>query len=87
MTDNHPTTAAQYRAHVKEQEQKEAFQQRARSLATNLLALPLIAFLLMLAIGAVHGFAPAIPAIGYGTTILLVLGADALSAVAKKFRK
>ncbi|MFJ3588595.1 hypothetical protein ACIQUY_04805 [Streptomyces sp. NPDC090231] len=87
MIDNHPTTAAQYRAHVKAQEQKAAFQQQARSLATNLLALPLTAFLLMLAIGAAHGFAPAIPAIGYGTTILLVMGADALSAVTKKFRK
>lgn len=87
MTDNHPTTAAEYRAQAKAQKQKEASQQRARSLAASLLALPLIAFLLMLAIGAIHVFAPAVPAIGYGTTILLVLGADALAGVAKKFRK
>lgn len=87
MTDNHPTTAAQYRARAKEQEQREALRKRTVNLVSGLLALPLIAFLIMLAVGAAHGFAPAIPAIGYGTTFLLVLGADALAAVTKKFRK
>jgi hypothetical protein len=65
---------------------REAFVNNVSKLATNLILLPLDAFVLMLAIGAAHGFAPAVPAIGYGTTILLVLGADTLSTVTKKFR-
>ena len=87
MTTNTPRTAAEYRAQVKEREQREAFVKRATNFTANLILLPLLAYVLMLAIGAVHGFAPAVPALGYGTTLLLVLGADALAVVTKKFRK
>ncbi|MYY03076.1 MULTISPECIES: hypothetical protein [unclassified Streptomyces] len=87
MTTNHPATPAENRARAKEQRQREAFQQSAVKLATDLALLPLVALVLMLAVGAAHGFAPAVPAIGYGTTVLLVIGADALAYVAKKFRK
>ncbi|MFG3014319.1 hypothetical protein ACGFZB_28650 [Streptomyces cinerochromogenes] len=82
-----PKTPEERAAEARERRRKDAAQQRAASLAASLTLLPLVAFVLMLAVGAVHGFAPAVPAIGYGTTILLVLGADALSTVTKKFRK
>ncbi|MFE7624259.1 hypothetical protein [Streptomyces sp. NPDC057509] len=87
MTTDHPTTAGEYRARAKEQKQREAFREGATRFVSNLALLPLIAFILMLAVGAVHGFAPAVPAIGYGTTILLIVGADALAHVTKKFCK
>ncbi|MGH8967299.1 MAG: hypothetical protein ACRDXB_18500 [Actinomycetes bacterium] len=87
MTNNHPTTADEYRAKVKAEKQREAFHQGTIKFASNLALLPLVALVLMLAAGAVHGFAPAVPAVGYGTTILLILGADALAYVTSKFRK
>lgn len=34
------------------------------------------AWIVMLAIGAVHGVAAALPAFGYGTTVLITLGLD-----------
>ncbi|GAB1326954.1 hypothetical protein [Streptomyces sennicomposti] len=82
-----PQTPAEYRKQRAEEKQREAFQRNAAKLGAGLMLLPLLAFVLMLAIGAVHGFAPAVPAIGYGTTVLLILGADALAVVVKKFRK
>lgn len=82
-----PRTAAEYRAQERDRKQKEAFQARAVDFTANLILVPLLAFVLMLAVGAVHGFAPAVPALGYWTTVLLVLGADALATVTKKFRK
>ena len=68
-------------------QQKEAFQKGFGVAAVTLMLLPVVAFILMLAVGAVHGFAPAVPAIGYGTTILIALGLDALALVTKPFRK
>ncbi|MFD5198818.1 hypothetical protein ACFWM7_01345 [Streptomyces sp. NPDC058375] len=51
-------------------------------------ALPLQAFILMLATGAVHGAFIAVPAIGYGTSILWVLGANLLAGFTRRlFRK
>lgn len=82
-----PATAAEFRRQAKERAQKEAFQAQFNKLVGQLAMLPVVAYILMLAVGAAHGIAPAVPAIGYGTTFLLVLGADALSDVAKKFRK
>ena len=87
MVSDIPRTAAELRAQAKERERKEAFERAAGKFLGTLLLIPLLAFLLMLAVGAVHGFAPAVPAIGYGTTLLLVLGVDALSALTKLFRK
>ncbi|MFJ3248338.1 hypothetical protein [Streptomyces sp. NPDC086782] len=87
MVTDYPKTAAEYRQQAKEQAQREAFQRNILKLGAALLLLPLLAFVLMLAVGAVHGFAPAVPAIGYGTTILLVMGAHALAVVTKRFRK
>ncbi|MEU1254801.1 hypothetical protein ABZ445_16125 [Streptomyces chartreusis] len=82
-----PKTAEQRAKEARERKQKEAFQAGCAKLGTALLLMPLVAFTLMLAIGAVHGFAPAVPAIGYGTTILIVLGVDALALVTKPFRR
>jgi preprotein translocase subunit SecD len=87
MVNGHPRPSAQFRQQAQERARKEAFARNAGRFLTTLLLLPLVAFLLMLAVGAVHGFAPAVPAIGYGTTLLLVLGVDALSALTKLFRK
>lgn len=87
MVTEYPQTAAEYRKQEAERKPKEEFQRHASRLLGGLAVLPLLAFFLMLAIGAVHGFVPAVPAIGYGTTVLLILGADALAVVTKKFRK
>ncbi|MEU3729987.1 hypothetical protein AB0E81_11340 [Streptomyces sp. NPDC033538] len=87
MVNDVPRTAAEYRAQERERKQKEALQKRAANFTANLILLPLLAYVLMLAIGAVHGFAPAVPALGYGTTLLIALGFDALAVVTKKFRK
>jgi hypothetical protein len=82
-----PSTAAEFRRQRAEEKQTEAVQAGCARLGGALALLPVVAFVLMLAVGAVHGFAPAVPAIGYGTTFLLTLGADALALVTKKFRK
>jgi hypothetical protein len=82
-----PTTAAEFRRQRAEEKQTAAVQAGCARLGGALALLPVVAFVLMLAVGAVHGFAPAVPAIGYGTTFLLTLGADALALVTKKFRK
>ncbi|MFD4699780.1 hypothetical protein [Streptomyces niveus] len=52
-----------------------------------LLLLPLQGWLLMLVFGALHGAFAAVPAVGYGTSVLFVVGADILAFTAKKFRK
>jgi hypothetical protein len=82
-----PKTPEQLRKEAQERRQKEAFQKGCAAVGAALLMLPIVALVIMLAVGAVHGFAPAVPAIGYGTTVLVVLGADALALVTKKFRK
>lgn len=46
---------------------------------TALLLLPLNAWILMLCAGGAHHSIPAIPAFGYGTAVLLVLGVAALA--------
>ncbi|KDQ65743.1 hypothetical protein DT87_00360 [Streptomyces sp. NTK 937] len=51
-------------------------------------ALPIQAFILMLVMGAVHGAFIAVPAIGYGTSVLFVLGLNmAAGFVRRLFRK
>ncbi|MEV7250228.1 hypothetical protein [Streptomyces cyaneofuscatus] len=51
-------------------------------------ALPVQAFILMLAMGAVHGAFIAVPAIGYGTSVLFVLGANlVIGFIRRLFRK
>ncbi|GGX26868.1 hypothetical protein [Streptomyces chryseus] len=49
--------------------------------------LPLHAWILMLFMGALHGIAGPVPAIGYGTAVLVLLGVDLASHLTKKFRK
>lgn len=50
--------------------------------------IPLQAFILMLVMGAVHGAFIAVPAIGYGTSVLWILGANLLAGYARRlFRK
>ncbi|MFD4234289.1 hypothetical protein [Streptomyces sp. NPDC058542] len=48
------------------------------------LAIPTQAFILMLAMGAVHGAFIAVPAIGYGTSVLFVLGANLVAGYARR---
>lgn len=56
------------------------------ALLVALTLLPVQAFLLMLIMGALHGIA-ALPAVGFGTSVLLVAGVDLLAYTSKKFRK
>lgn len=74
-------------AQARERRQKEAVQEKAAKLTAQLVLLPLVAFVLMLAVGALHGVVPAVAPIGYGTTVLLVLGLDAAALLTKRFRK
>ncbi|CAM5408554.1 hypothetical protein ACTFBT_01185 [Streptomyces microflavus] len=55
--------------------------------ATALLLLPLLAFILMLVFGAIHGAFTVWPAIGYGTSVLYILGIDLVAFLSKRFRK
>ncbi|MFJ3084464.1 hypothetical protein ACIPJG_32570 [Streptomyces halstedii] len=56
--------------------------------AVLIAALPIQAFILMLVMGAVHGAFIAVPAIGYGTAILFVLGLNMAAGFTRRlFRK
>ncbi|MFI9123864.1 hypothetical protein ACIGW0_31485 [Streptomyces bikiniensis] len=48
---------------------------------------PLEAWLLMLVIGALHGLTAGVPAIGYGTALLLTLGVDLAAWWLGRFRR
>jgi hypothetical protein len=87
MTHSTPTTAAEFRKAAQEERQRAEFQRHFTRLVSALAMLPLVSYVLMLAAGAAHGVVDEVPPLGYGATLLLVLGADALSLVAKKFRK
>ncbi|MFJ6237954.1 hypothetical protein ACIQH0_28190 [Streptomyces griseus] len=51
-------------------------------------AIPIQAFILMLVMGAAHGAFIAVPAIGYGTSVLFVLGLNmAAGFIRRLFRK
>ncbi|OSC76512.1 hypothetical protein B5180_01785 [Streptomyces sp. BF-3] len=51
-------------------------------------AIPLQAFILMLVMGGVHGAFAAVPAVGYGTSVLFVLGLNMLAGFTRRlFRK
>lgn len=53
-----------------------------------LAVIPLEAWVLMLVLGAVHGIVAAVPAVGFGTAVLLVLGLNMLTGYVRKlFRK
>ncbi|WP_327379428.1 hypothetical protein [Streptomyces sp. NBC_01212] len=78
-----PKTPAQ-----RAQEAREARAGRAlAAFVTALLLLPLLAFVLMLVFGAIHGMFFAWPAVGYGTSMLIILGIDLLAFLSKQFRK
>ncbi|MFJ5103192.1 hypothetical protein [Streptomyces sp. NPDC088554] len=47
--------------------------------AGALAALPLEAWLLMLVLGAVHSVVAAVPAVGFGTALLFVIGLNMLT--------
>ncbi|MFE0326314.1 hypothetical protein ACFW08_05795 [Streptomyces sp. NPDC058960] len=50
--------------------------------------LPFEAWLLMLVLGAVHGAFAAVPAVGFGTAVLFVIGVNMLIGYARKlFRR
>lgn len=52
--------------------------------AAALAILPTEAWLLMLVIGAVHGIVAGVPAVGFGTAVLLVIGLNMLTGYARK---
>lgn len=82
-----PRTASQFRAQQKEDAQKAAFVAGFTAVVVFLLLLPLQGWLLMLVFGALHGAFAAVPAVGYGTSVLFVVGLDLLAFTVKKFRK
>ncbi|MFJ4768475.1 hypothetical protein ACIP88_05060 [Streptomyces uncialis] len=50
--------------------------------------IPLQGWLLMLVVGAVHGLVPAVPAFGFGTSVLAVIGVGMfVSTVRRLFGK
>jgi hypothetical protein len=53
-----------------------------------LAVIPFEAWLLMLVLGAIHGIVVAVPAVGFGTAVLLVIGLNMVIGYARKlFRK
>ncbi|MFB7919243.1 hypothetical protein [Streptomyces sp. NPDC056061] len=54
------------------------------ALALTLATLPARAWLLMLVVGALHGLTAAVPAIGYGTMLLLTIGLDFVVGTARR---
>ncbi|WP_405927900.1 hypothetical protein OG554_03625 [Streptomyces griseus] len=70
---------------AKRQAQGAAF---AAACVVMVLAIPIQAFILMLVMGAAHGAFIAVPAIGYGTSVLFVLGLNMLAGFTRRlFRK
>ncbi|WP_432157779.1 MULTISPECIES: hypothetical protein [unclassified Streptomyces] len=49
-----------------------------------LLILPFQAWLLMLVLGAVHSVAAVVPAVGFGTAVLFVIGLNMLTGYARR---
>jgi hypothetical protein len=49
-----------------------------------LAVIPFEAWLLMLVLGAVHGLVVAVPAVGFGTAVLLVIGLNMVTGYARK---
>jgi hypothetical protein len=81
-------TAAQYRQAQREAEQKAKFVAAFTGCVLVLAALPIQAWLLMLVIGAVHGMFAVVPAVGFGTAVLLVVGLNMLTGLVRRaFRK
>jgi hypothetical protein len=66
---------------------REAFVNNITKLSANLALLPVQAWILMLALGAVHSVTAPVAAVSYGTALLFILGVDVLSDLTKKFRK
>ncbi|MEU1074310.1 MULTISPECIES: hypothetical protein [unclassified Streptomyces] len=56
----------------------------AGACAAALLILPLEAWLLMLVLGAVHGVVAVVPAVGFGTALLLLVGVGMLTGYLRK---
>lgn len=79
-------TPSQARARHLADEQKRQAQGAALAAAcvVVVLAIPIQAFVLMLVMGAVHGAFVAVPAIGYGTSVLFVLGANLVAVYARR---
>jgi hypothetical protein len=79
--------AAKRRAEAAEAERRAKFVVAFTACALVLLFMPAVAFVLMLVVGAVHGIVAAVPAIGYGTTFLLLLGLNFIVATVRSLRK
>ncbi|WP_282203908.1 hypothetical protein [Kitasatospora fiedleri] len=58
--------------------QSEAFGRGCSMAVAHAAVLPVRAWLFMLGVGAAHGAAPAVPTVGFGTALLVMLGVGAL---------
>ncbi|MGP3750876.1 hypothetical protein [Streptomyces sp. IBSNAI001] len=86
--DTQGMTAAEYRKASAEAAQKAAFVAAFTGCVVALVTLPFSAWMLMLVMGALHGAYPVVAAVGYGTSILFVLGASLLTGFIRRlFRK
>ncbi|MFB7479553.1 hypothetical protein ACFUEM_08615 [Streptomyces anulatus] len=89
MDFNKPRVSRDRARHLANERQKQA---QGAALAAAcvfvVMLIPIQAFILMLVMGAVHGAFIAVPAIGYGTSVLFVLGADLIVGFVRRlFRK
>ncbi|KUF18854.1 hypothetical protein [Streptomyces silvensis] len=86
-----PKSLSQIRQEHREEEQRAAFVDACVRLTATVALLPLYAWLLMLVLGALHVAGLPVVAVGYGTSVLLVIGYDlvasALVALVKRLRK
>lgn len=86
---NKPRVSRDGARHLANERQKQAHGAAlAAACVVMIAALPIQAFILMLVMGAVHGAFIAVPAIGYGTSVLWILGANLLVGFTRRlFRK
>ncbi|MFF6928347.1 hypothetical protein [Streptomyces californicus] len=83
-------TTSRDRARLLSEEQRRQAQGAAVAAACVFMiaVIPLQALVLMLVMGAAHGAFAAVPAIGYGTSIMFILGADlVIGFIRRLFRK
>ncbi|GAA3018496.1 hypothetical protein [Streptomyces fulvorobeus] len=81
-------TAAQFRKASAEAAQRAKFVAAFTGCVVILATLPIQGWVTMLVMGAIHGAYPAVAAIGYGTSVLFVLGANLLVGFTRRlFRK
>jgi anti-sigma factor RsiW len=71
--------AAQEAEEAREEAERAAFAAGCRKFAVSMALLPLRAWLLMLGVGALHGAFLALPTIGFGAALLVLLAVEAVA--------